>query len=181
MPKSRALPVQPPTPEAIYRATIALRAVREQLIAVDPTIVEDLELFQDTLDGEAGNAIDILADMVRAALDAETMSEALKARAATMAARSSRLERRNAALRKAVLDTLVAINLPRLVREDFTASFGPGRQKVLITDETALPDTLMRITRTPDKELIGDLLKANKPVKGATLSNGETVLTVRVR
>jgi hypothetical protein len=180
MPKNRATPTPPPSPAALHQATLMLKAMRDQLIAIDPYIVEDTALFHDTLDGES-DALEVLADMVRAALDAETMAEAAKVRAAATTARAARLERRNAALRKAVLETLVAIDLRRLEREDFTASLGTGRQKVLITDDKLLPDTLMRITREPDKALIGDLLKANKPVAGATLSNGETVLAVRTR
>jgi hypothetical protein len=183
MTKHRALPnsVPPPSPNALHRATLTLQAVRAQLLAIDPTIVEDLALFTDTLDGEGGNALDVIADMVRAALDAEAMGEALKERASAMAARKARLERRATALRQGVLDALLAVGLPKLEREDFTASVGNGYQKVLITEIKLVPDAYVKTTREPMKTEIGAALKAGTAVPGAVLSNAGNSLTVRVR
>jgi Gp157 protein len=180
---ARAASVPPPSPNALHRATLTLRDMRERLIAIDPTIIEDIELFTDTLDGET-DALDVLADMVRAAIDAETMCEAIKARKADLDQRSARFARRQDALRRGVLEVMQDIGLPKLEREDFTASISAGRQGVRITDEKALTDQYVRVTREPNKIAIGDDLKAGKTVPGAVLSNPEPglrVLSVRTR
>ena len=138
---ARALPVQPSSPNALHRATLALRDLREKLIAIDPSIVEDVTLFGDMLDGES-NALDVLADMVRAALEAEGWVELMKLRKADLDQRRARYERRSDALRAGVLAVLQDIGLPRLEREDFTASVTGGHRRVIITDDKALPEGL---------------------------------------
>jgi len=66
-------------------------------------------------------------------------------------------------------------------RADYTASIRPGQPHVLVTDGTALPDTMVRVKREPDKTLIGAALKAGDTVPGAELSNSAPNLTIRTR
>ncbi|HWJ40959.1 MAG TPA: siphovirus Gp157 family protein [Candidatus Limnocylindrales bacterium] len=178
---ARALPALSLSPNAQHRALLTLRAIRDQLLAIDPSIIEDVPLFTDTLDGEGGDALDILSGMVRAALDAETMVAAIRLRKADLEQRAARFEKRNTSLRRAVLETMQDIGLPRLEREDFTATVGGNYRHVIINDDKVLPDDLVRVTRTPDKTAIGARLKDGEDVPGAVLSNAESGLTIRVR
>jgi len=59
-----------------------------------------------------------------------------------------------------------------------TLSIGNKAASVIITDETLLPDNLVRIKREPNKTEIKKALEAG-PVAGAMLSNGGTTLMVR--
>ena len=54
-----------------------------------------------------------------------------------------------------------------------------GPQSVEIVDEGLLPEEFFRITKTPNKTLIGEKLKAGEDVPGAQLSNGGESLTIR--
>ena len=180
MPKPKVA-YTPPSPFALARAMAVLATVREELLAIDPNAIEDVALFQDTLEGEGGDALDLLANVVRQSIEAEALAEAVKTRKADLAARQTRFERRQEVLRRIARDALQALGLPKLEMPDFTASVANGRAKVLVTDDKALPDAFVRITRAPDREAIGEILRAGKQVRGATLSNPEPTLTVRAR
>lgn len=58
-------------------------------------------------------------------------------------------------------------------------SLGKSPAKVLITDETAIPEEFVRIKREPNKTAIKEALVEGKDVPGAVLSNGGTSLTIR--
>jgi hypothetical protein len=52
---------------------------------------------------------------------------------------------------------------------------------VIITDEAALPDNVVRIKREPNKTLIRELIDQGVAVNGAELSNSEPSLAMRVK
>jgi hypothetical protein len=58
-------------------------------------------------------------------------------------------------------------------------SLGKSPAKVIITDETAIPDEFVRTKREPNKTAIKEALVGGQDVPGATLSNGGTSLTIR--
>jgi hypothetical protein len=58
-------------------------------------------------------------------------------------------------------------------------SLGKSPAKVIITDESAIPDEFVRVKREPNKTAIKEALVGGKDVPGATLSNGGTSLTIR--
>lgn len=174
-------PAVAPSPGAMMRAMTVLAGLKDQLLAIDPTIVEDEKLYADMLEGEGGDALDVLARVVRASIDADDLAEAVKQRKQLLADRQTRFERRRDAMRRAALSVLQELALPKWEHAEFTISISEGRDKVIITDDKAIPDALCRITREPDKTAIGRLLKANTPVRGATLGNAEPFLSLRAR
>ena len=181
MSKRSLVPAIPPSPAALHRAFTLLSAVRDALLATDPTIADDPQLLHDMLEGEAGSALEVLARVVRASIDADDLADAAKSRKQAIGERQARFERRREALRNAALMALQALDLPRLEQPDFTASVGISRDKVLITDEKALPRKYTRTIIEPDREAIGEALRANVRVPGAMLSNGTPTLTIRGR
>ena len=60
-------------------------------------------------------------------------------------------------------------------------SIRAGQPRVIITDETLLPPDCVRIKREPDKIAIKERLSRGEPVPGATLSNSEETLAMRIK
>jgi hypothetical protein len=52
------------------QAVTLIRSVRERLLADDPDIAADPDLWRDTLDGES-DAIDLIRNLIRASIDAD--------------------------------------------------------------------------------------------------------------
>jgi hypothetical protein len=52
-------------------------------------------------------------------------------------------------------------------------------EKVIITDESAIPDAYMKITKEPNKTAIKNAIKSGTNIPGATMSNGGTSIQVR--
>lgn len=173
--------VRTPTPYQIEQAMSVAAHVKARLVADDPEAAEDHRLLADTIDGETG-ALDIVRALIRHSIEAQSLADAAKERAAELKARRERFERRVEAARATVLAMLEALDWREKIEEpDFTASISKGRPSVRITDETALPDTVVRIKSEPDKTAIKAAIDAGHVVPGAELSNGAATLTVRTR
>jgi len=71
MSKSQPPPPPPPTlsPYQQEQAATLIRSVRERLLAEDPDIADDPDLWRDTLDGES-DAVDLIRNLVRARIQA---------------------------------------------------------------------------------------------------------------
>jgi len=159
-----------------------LEALRRHLLTIDPTIGEDEKLLADMFDAEGGDALDVIARVVRAAMEAEDMAAAADKRAREIAQRKARFELRSEALRNVARQALLACGVPKLEREDFTASITKGSQgKVIITDEKGLRPEFLHQPKPPEpnKAAIKEALLAGKLVPGAVLSNPEPGFSVR--
>jgi hypothetical protein len=77
---------------------------------------------------------------------------------------------------------MVELDLKKIAAPDFTVSMRPGLPAVVVLDEAAIPSIYWepRTLRLNRQELATDL-KHGSNVPGAALSNGEPVLSVRVR
>jgi hypothetical protein len=117
------IPPPPPSlaPWQQEQAATLIRSVRERLLAEDPDIAADPNLWRDMLDGES-DAIDLIRNLVRASIDADILAEATRKRQAEIA---SRAERRKLAFRAAAMGLMELAGLTRLPEPDFTAR--PGR------------------------------------------------------
>lgn len=154
-------------------------AIREALLTqYDPDL--DEETLADTIEGLT-NLHELLSAIIRGALDAEAMVDAVKARAKDMQARASRLEARAERLRQIVRDAMADAHIHKLTQPDFTASLRPGVPHVTITDEDLLPQIFIEQRPHILKREILDALKDGAEVTGAMLSNPEMVLSVRTK
>ncbi len=163
------------------QAMSVLLAVRQRLLQDDPDLADDEKLFTDMLDGEGGDAMEVLDRVLRAAVHAKTMAKAAKERAAEIGERAARYDRREASLRGAAFAALDALGLSKRELPDLTASIRAGQPVVIVTDADVLPEAFVRVKREPDKTLIGAALKAGNTVEGAELSNSTPSLTVRTK
>lgn len=162
-------------------AVSVLAQLKEWLLSSDPEIADDETLLFDTLDGEGGNAMDVIRAVIRAHLEAKQNAEAADIRIANLRDRRDRLRRKAEAFREAARGAMDALELTRIPDPEFTAAIGHAQASVVVTDEGLLPDHCVRIKREPDKSAIARMLKAGTQVPGAMLSNGTPTLVIRTR
>jgi hypothetical protein len=169
-----------PSPHAVMHAVSTLQQVRERLLALCPDIADDERLFADMLEGEGGSAIQILERLVEASIEADTLAEGAKRRAADLAERHARFERRRDALRSVALDALCALTLRRLERPAWTISVRQQPAPLLL-DEAALPDQWWRTKREPMRGDIRQALSAGAAIEGAQLGNPGIGISVKTK
>lgn len=156
---------------------IAYQRAREQLLAEHPELEGDPVVLADTLEGLT-DAPTVIASFIRKAREDEANADALAGMMKDMGARKSRLQARADKLRASALSMLNAIGLRKLEQPDFTASIRSVPPRVEVEDETAIPDHLCKIVRTPDKTKLKEALSFG-PVEGARMSNGGETLSLR--
>ena len=170
-----------PSAYAMERALSVLKELRFQLMEIDPSIGEDETLLIDMLDGEGGDAMQILERLIDSSIEANVLADAAKARRADLAERQARFERRRDIMRTMAQSALEALEIRKLERAEWTASLANRPPKVVITDESLIPDEFMRVRREPDKAALLPKLKAGHTVDGAELSNGGIGITIRTK
>ena len=153
--------------------------LRRQLLEDYPEI--DDETLADTLEG-ATDLNEAISAIVRSALDAEAMAEALKARMEDMKARLERIRTTASKKRLAVMNVMERVDLKKVTQADFTVSLRPAPLAVVVTDENAVPDAF-KVPQPAklDKRRILEHLKHGEAVAGATLTNKRNTLSVRTR
>jgi hypothetical protein len=160
-------------------ATTTYRAIRDRIRAQDPQI--DEQTLADTIEGLT-DLHEILQAVIRATLADEALARGLKCRISDMQGRLDRLEDRASKRRQIAKDVMVELDLKKVIAPDFTASIRPGMPALVVLDEDAVPKTYWepgepRLRR----QILASDLKGGAEVEGATLSNPEPVLSVRVR
>lgn len=158
----------------------------EQVMSVALAFAERLRA--DGVDGESlavalaseTDALAVLERVVRAALDAEGMADAAKARLDDLAARRARFVEQGQHARGVAFAIMDALGVKKHVAPDFTVALRAGLPSAVITDEEALPEGVWRVTRAVDKTLLKQVLE-NGPVPGAEIRNGMPSLTIRTK
>lgn len=153
-------------------------SLRAQLLELWPSLAEDSETLIDTLDGVSSFEEEAIA-VLRAAIEREAQGKALGELIEGMTGRKRRLEEGARTMRLMVLHAMSETGRKKLSAPDFTASVGIGKPKVLVTDETAVPFDLCKVSTIPNKTEIAKALADGREVPGVTLSNPEPFLTVR--
>jgi hypothetical protein len=156
----------------------AHREIADRIRAMFPDETE--ETLADSIEGESDLPGAIIA-VLRAAIEREVTAKALADLIETMVGRKRRFEDGARNLRLAALHTMEEVGLRKLAAPDMTVSVGTTKPKVLITDETLIPDDLCKTTRTPSKTDIAKAMMEGREVPGVTLGNPETHLTVHRR
>lgn len=157
----------------------AVVASIEALIAENPALKDDDELRADMVEG-CTDAFDAVARLFAESQEAALLAEALDLRIKQMRERKARLSAREDVLRAVILKIMQAAELKKVPLPEATLSVRAGTPKAVVVDEADLPDEFMRIKREVDKKALLDALKAGRAILGASLSNGEPSLSVRV-
>ena len=151
--------------------------LKERLLAEVPDI--DAETLADTLEGLT-DLREMIAAVVRSALEDEALASALATRLADMRERLARLEKRADRKRELALTTMTDADIGRLTEPDFTASLRQGAPQLEVTSEDILPDIYWKPQppKVDRQKLLNDL-KGGADVAGASLVPGSLQLTVR--
>ncbi len=154
-------------------------AIRDRIRAQDPQI--DEQTLADTVEGLT-DLHEILQAVIRAALADEALARGLKCRISDMQDRLNRLEHRAAKRRQIAKDVMAELDLKKITAPDFSASLRPGMPALVVLNEDAVPKTYWEPgePRLRRQTLAHDL-KGGAEIAGATLSNPEPILSVRVR
>lgn len=155
------------------------RYLRDRIRAEDPAI--DERTLADTVEGLT-DLHEIIAAVVRSALDDEALAGGLKVRIDEMQLRHERLAERAAKRRQLARDVMSELNLTKITTEDFTVSIRLGVPSLVVVDEAIIPPAFWE-PRPPklNKAAIASELKGGAQVCGAILSNPEPILSVRTR
>lgn len=169
-----------PSPYQLQQAFAVLMAARERLLA-DEELAADQDLMRDWLasDPETCEAFEQLPQLARAIIALEGQEKLAKERAAEITERARRFGNRAEGLRDTLKAALEVLGQTRLREADFSVSIGPGRPKVLITDEREVPDAFCKTERRPLLHEIGEALDRGDDVPGAVRSNPSPILTIR--
>jgi len=123
---------------------------------------------------------ELLARVLRAAVEAEMMLVGIDARLKALRERGDRFEDRRDALRATAFAAMDVLERNRVELPDLTASIKKNAPRVVITDETLLPPELTETQVLPNKMAIKAAL-AKGPVPGAELSNSLPSIQIRTR
>ena len=170
--------VRAPSAFRVEQAMAAAGAMRQSILADDPDLAADETALRDLLDGET-DVYDVLRRMVRFVLDAESLADAAGERVEKLNARKARFQKRANLGRGAVLAMMDALGERKLPDAEFTVTLRDGTPGVFVTDEAAIPEQFVKVTRAPMKAEIGKALKAGQEVPGATLANGMPTLAIK--
>jgi hypothetical protein len=150
----------------------------QMLLAEYPQLAEDDELFRDTLEGNT-RFTEIMDRLLAEMRDNETLAEATAQRIGKIRERQTRLTHRAQFYRSLMHRLLTLTGLKSVALAEAKVSVCRSPDKVIITDEAAIPDQYQVIKKEPNKTAIKNALKNGTYVPGATLSNGGTTLSVR--
>ena len=131
----------------------------------------------DTIEGESNLDQAILATL-REALYREAQAEAVQHMIDVLQERQGRFRNTAQAMRATALQAMQETGMDKLSASDMSVSVGTSRPKLVITDETLLPDELCRIKREPLKTIIANEIVRGIEVPGATLGNAQAFLRI---
>jgi len=146
-----------PRDQALDAAVLSRQNLREQLLGAWPELADDADTLLDSLAGIDDFEEQVLAVM-RQVAEREAHAKALGELIDGMWARKQRLENGAKWLRAAVLHAMQKAKVPRIKAPDMSLSVSPGKPKLVIVDDAAVPETLCRVKREPDKKAITEWL-----------------------
>jgi len=151
----------------------------QMLLRNYPELQDDEQLRADMLEGST-DLYHHIRKLLILSNEAAAHLRGLREYRNAIATRIDRLNCKYDIFRSFVQRLMILCNLSRISLDIGTVTIQSGGQRrVIITDINALPDSLVRIERIPNKEEIRKLLTEGKHVPGAELSNKEPHLVVR--
>ncbi len=153
--------------------------LRERLEADFPDA--DEETLHDTLEGLT-NLTDMLAEVLRSALEDQAFVTALRGRVGDMQARLSRIEERGRKKRNLVCGVMERADVRKVTEPDFTVSLRPSRAPLVVTDEKAIPEAYWKAQAPKlDRQGLLATLSRGHEVPGALLGNAPMTISVRTK
>ncbi len=164
---------------ALSRELTHHQYLRERLAADFPDA--DEECLRDTLEGLT-NLTDMLAEVLRSALEDQAFVTALRGRVGDMQARLTRIEERARKKRDLVCAVMERADVRKLMEPDFTVSLRPSRAPLVLTDEEVIPEGYWKAQAPKlDRQGLLAALSAGRDVPGAILGNAPMTISVRTK
>ena len=155
------------------------RGLRDRLLAEVPSI--DEETLADTLEGIT-ELREVLAELLRSALEDEALANGLSARLADMRARLQRLTERSEKKRSLVLSAMTEVDLKTLTESDFTASLRKGPPGLDVFAQERIPSDFWKPQPAKlDRQALIVALKGGSEIEGAALVPSAMQLSVRTK
>ena len=153
--------------------------LRDRLLAEFPGL--ETEVLADTLEGLT-DLREMLAEIIRSALDDEALATGLSTRLSDMKSRLGRFEARAQRKRELALKAMSEAEIPKLMVADFTASLRQGAPTVDVVEEAKVPAAYWK-PQPPklDRQGLLAALKAGTLVEGAVLQSPKLQLSVRTK
>jgi hypothetical protein len=153
--------------------------LRTRLLAEIPDL--DAETLADTLEGLT-DLREMLAELIRSALEDEALATGLSTRLSDMKARLERLETRAKRKRQLVLRTMAEAAIAQLEQPDFTASLRQAAPALEVVSEDKIPAAYWKPQPSKlDRQGLLHALKAGTAIDGAVLAPPHQLLSVRTK
>ena len=125
---------------------------------------------------------EMLAEIIRSALDDEALAVGLSTRLSDMKSRIERFEARARRKRELALKAMSEAEIPKLTVADFTASLRQGAPALDVVEEAKIPAAYWK-PQPPklDRQGLLAALKTGTVVDGATLQSPKLQLSVRTK
>jgi hypothetical protein len=164
---------------AFPRELVRYNTLRAGLLAEIPDL--DAETLADTLEG-ISDLHEMLAEVIRSALEDEALVEGLSTRLKDMKARLERLGDRADRKRQLALRVMSEAEIQKLTAADLTACLKQGAPTLEVRDEAAIPAVYWKPQPSKlDRQGLLASLKAGVAIEGVALSFGEVQLSVRTK
>ena len=152
---------------------------RDRILAEIPDL--DAETLADTLEGIT-DLREMLAELIRSALEDEALASGLSTRLSDMKARLERLEMRAVRKRQLALRVMGEADIQKLMQPDFTASLKQGAPALDVVDEGKVPAAWWKPQPSKlDRQGLLSALKGGVAIDGVAIASAQTQLSVRTR
>ena len=155
------------------------KVLRGRLLGEIPDL--DAETLADTLEGLT-DLKEMLAELVRSALEDEALAAALSTRLSEMKARLERFETRAKRKRQLALRTMGEAEMAKLEQPDFTASLRQAAPALEVVAEDKIPAAYWKPQPFKlDRQGLLQALKSGTAIDGACLAPPQQCLSVRTK
>ncbi len=163
-----------------HRIEFAIAEAQRLLAILTPEEREDEATLLGAIEGET-DALEVLRRVVLAAEEAGTVADALKPTIQARQERKRRAELREERYRMVAGAMMAALGITKHVDPEFTITTRPGKPKLIVTDEDAIPLRFCVPTYKVEAAAVRAALETGEDVPGATLSNGTDIVTIRTK
>ena len=155
------------------------KILRDRILDEIPDL--DAETLADTFEGIT-DLREMLAELIRSALEDEALASGLSTRLNDMKARLERLGARAGHKRLLALRVMGEADIQKLTESDFTASLKQAAPTLDVADEAKVPAAYWKPQPSKlDRQGLLSALKAGVAIEGVAIAVGQTQLSVRTR